>query len=122
MSTLSHSFTNSHQLSQLRLQGEKYCTISMVYPAFEQLYISCMESMDNSDNNTTIHAFAKNLSVCLKQRFSGVFSCFKNERNNKDFFSDDCYKIASVMDPAFRFYWIDYSEIIVGILIYKYRI
>ena len=95
------------------LQGEKYCTISMVIPSIEELYNSTMNLSKGSRRNSAIKKFADNLCKGLKRRFNGVFSHFTNSSSPSENYADYCYLLATTLDPAFRFYWIDHSELIV---------
>ena len=96
------------------LQGEKYYTISMVIPSIEELYNATKNISENSRRNSAIKKFADVLCSGLKQRFSGVFNHFINSTSQSDNYADNCYLIATTLDPAFRFYWIDHSELMVN--------
>ena len=108
------------------LQGEDYTTISMVFPSIEELlnHIDDFESELNlslRENyqhrpipQTSLHLLVKNLRVGITKRFQGVISILTKEPYAEQPFSDCCYLISTFLDPLFKFFWIDFSKIIVS--------
>ena len=73
-------------------------------------YNSTKNFSESSRRNSAIKKFADILCSGLKRRLQ-----LMNSTAQSDNYADNCYLIATTLDPTFRFYWIEHSELIVQI-------
>lgn len=89
----------------LKCQGENIATVSSIVPSIVHL-ISHVQ-----DVNPNVHIgfkLGQQLKSALEQRFTGIIRRLKLEDvYPNDPFNDPLYFMAAVLDPEFKFYWLD---------------
>lgn len=88
----------------VRCQGEKLATISLVVPSIVHL-INHLRNFQ--EKNTNCFKFVQQLQSSIDKRFTGIIHHLKLiDVHENDPFHDRLYFMATVLDPAFKFYWI----------------
>ncbi|CAF1373788.1 unnamed protein product [Adineta steineri] len=91
-----------HDVS-IKCQGDTIVTASMVVPAVSHL-ISHLR--DIKSNIRFCKKLVEQLQSALDKRFTGIINRFNNLFvDQNDPFNDPLYFMATVLDPAFKFYW-----------------
>lgn len=88
----------------LKCQSERIVTVSIVVPAIVHL-ISYLRAMKNAV--TSIPKLVQELLSSIEKRFSGIIHRLNLESvDTNEPFSDPVYFMAAVLDPSFKFFWI----------------
>lgn len=100
-----------HQIS-LKCQAEKVATVSLVVPSIVHL-LSHLENFKQSP--TVCQKLTQQLRSSIERRFAGIVKRLKlSNITDTDPFNDPLYFMASVLDPAFKFFWIYDLELPIG--------
>lgn len=88
----------------LKCQGEKIATVSLVVPSIVHLLLH-LQSFNES--STDCYKLVQQLQFAIERRFAGIVNRLKlTDIQENDPFNDPLYFMATVLDPAFKFYWI----------------
>ncbi|CAF3184086.1 unnamed protein product [Rotaria socialis] len=92
-----------HQIS-LKCQAEKVATASLVVPSIVHL-LSHLQSF--KEILPVCQKLTQQLQYSIERRFAGIVKRLKlTNTTDTDPFNDPLYFMASVLDPAFKFFWI----------------
>jgi hAT family C-terminal dimerisation region len=88
----------------LKCQAEKIATVSFVVPSIVHLY-SHLQSCN--DSSVLCKKLVQQLQSAIEERFTGIIGRLRLlDVKADDPFNDPLYFMATVLDPAFKFYWI----------------
>ncbi|CAF4911296.1 unnamed protein product [Rotaria sp. Silwood1] len=92
-----------YQIS-LKCQADKVVTVSLVVPSIVHL-VCHLRSI--KDNLSFCNKLVQQLQTSIEKRFAGIINrLYQRDVKNDDPFNDPVYFMATLLDPAFKFFWI----------------